>query len=560
MYHAFCMVVTTITILLLSNCICGLCRRRTNVYLNATAIAAIVVMSTVKLQRTRSFTNLFRYFLKNPIAIMSTQKDLLDAALYTLNNNLAWVEGNKKPTPIADVILQIMKKHRVYQLNELMQKEPETMKSFLQTQNLSTIIDNCRTFINATTQKHDIFEIHHFRGSLDPRAVHNILLRQKLHVDEFDWDFYARLTKKTEKKNTFVLYGPSNTGKSSFIRPLLQLLVYGEVTNSNSFMWQHCINKDILLWEEPLIGSSEIDKCKLVFEGTSTDVAIKFKEPARLYRTPVFITTNHTLWRFCDNERAVFENRCTIYTFAVCFDARTTNVSSADDDSCKCAYCTDARTIAELDRCIKPSSIDSSSDSDTGPADRSENSITRSEADRIESIRRHIYSATNNQLSDDITIRLDDDRRSISIGQQNQLSSNTTGSTVGSSSSTTIDNTRSCTSDRPSDTVETGITGWLRKPISVPNRRGNNKSSSTKSTVGHPIGTRARSDCSSRRIRKRPSTQKTVSTSNSSHRPKLDTSNQIPLKEYEKVGRSPVDQLDEADWCNYLAYLQHRFN
>jgi len=98
------------------------------------------VLSTVKLQRTHSFTSLFRYFLKGPIAVFSTSRDLLNAALYTLNNNLGWVEGNKNATPIADIILDIMKKHHVYQLNELMKVEPAIMRSFLQTSNNG----NCR--------------------------------------------------------------------------------------------------------------------------------------------------------------------------------------------------------------------------------------------------------------------------------------------------------------------------------------------------------------------------------------------------------------------------------
>ena len=43
----------------------------------------------------------------------------MNAALYTLNNNLAWIEGNKKATPVADIISDTMKCHKVYQRNEL---------------------------------------------------------------------------------------------------------------------------------------------------------------------------------------------------------------------------------------------------------------------------------------------------------------------------------------------------------------------------------------------------------------------------------------------------------
>ena len=62
-------------------------------------------LTTIKLERTCSFTNLFRYYMKDPIIVLSTDLTLLNASLYALNNGLGWVDGIKKPTPIADVVL-----------------------------------------------------------------------------------------------------------------------------------------------------------------------------------------------------------------------------------------------------------------------------------------------------------------------------------------------------------------------------------------------------------------------------------------------------------------------
>jgi len=107
------------------------------------------------------------------------------------------------------------------------------------------------------------------------------------------------------------------------------------------FMYQNCTDKEFLLWEEPLIGNSELEKFKLVSEGTPTDVAIKFKEPARLQRTPLMITTSHHIWRFCRSERDAFENRTFIYQFGHVF--RPGDASSFQGDSCKCSYI--ARTV-----------------------------------------------------------------------------------------------------------------------------------------------------------------------------------------------------------------------
>jgi len=81
--------------------------------------------------------------------------------------------------------------------------------------------------------------------------------------------------------------------------PLIRLFSYGEITNSNIFMYQSCIGKQFFLWKQPLITVRELEKFKLVAEGTPANVAIKFRERDRLYRTPMIITTNHPIWRFC---------------------------------------------------------------------------------------------------------------------------------------------------------------------------------------------------------------------------------------------------------------------
>ena len=122
------------------------------------------------------------------------------------------------------------------------------MKSCLQTTNLATIIDT--------------FQIHHMHGSWIHKqyVTFLILLYQNIDTETVDWNFFRWITKRTEKQNTFAIHSPSNTGKSCFIRPLLQLLAYGEVTNCSQFMLQNCMNKDILMWEEIFTGSSEIDK------------------------------------------------------------------------------------------------------------------------------------------------------------------------------------------------------------------------------------------------------------------------------------------------------------
>jgi len=97
-------------------------------------------MTTIKLERTRSFTNLFRYYMKDPIIVLSTDMILLNASLYALNNGLGWVDGITKPAPIADVVLEIMQRHKVNTVPQMMEKEPDMMRSLLQTQNLQRLL------------------------------------------------------------------------------------------------------------------------------------------------------------------------------------------------------------------------------------------------------------------------------------------------------------------------------------------------------------------------------------------------------------------------------------
>ena len=78
--------------------------------------------------------------MKDPIIVLSTDMILLNASLYALNNGLGWVDGITKPAPIADVVLEIMQRHKVNTVPQMMEKEPDMMRSLLQTQNLQRLL------------------------------------------------------------------------------------------------------------------------------------------------------------------------------------------------------------------------------------------------------------------------------------------------------------------------------------------------------------------------------------------------------------------------------------
>ncbi|UOH27075.1 nonstructural protein 1 [Galliform chaphamaparvovirus 16] len=71
-------------------------------------------------------------------------------------------------------------------------------------------------------------------------------------------------------------------------------------------------------------------------------IQIKYKKPFMLPRTPIIITTNHPIWRFCTNEQPMFENRSWIFQWEHnCKDVPYTPRTS--EHCCKCRYCTASR-------------------------------------------------------------------------------------------------------------------------------------------------------------------------------------------------------------------------
>lgn len=287
----------------------------------------------VKSQSVRHFEGLFKYFLKSPKAILFGNYNIAAAALSCLENTeYQWVD-NKENKPAKDVehILDIMKKYDVYTLEDIMRVCPTEVVHMLSRNNLNTIIANCALFLNVKSEPEDLMRRIKTKATPDYHLRHKIsrfLQRQDIDETAFAQDFYTWLWQKHQKRNTFVLQGPSNTGKSSFIRPLLELFRWGQILQAHQFMFQNCICKEIVVWEEPLISKDFADKCKLLFEGSTQMVEIKSRAPQMLTRVPIVITTNSNIWRHCSNEQTAFMNRIFYYEFNVPFSD-----SASDSDS-----------------------------------------------------------------------------------------------------------------------------------------------------------------------------------------------------------------------------------
>nr|QTE03847.1 MAG: nonstructural protein [Motacilla cinerea parvoviridae sp.] len=138
-------------------------------------------------------------------------------------------------------------------------------------------------------------------------CVHNDLKKNDV-VDEI----FDVLSKRIKKKNTFMLEGPANCGKSYIIRSIVPYYIYwGEVhggTGAN-FQWMGCIDTSLIVMEEPMLTPETIEQAKLVFEGAPTMVNIKCKGPQLLQPTPVLITSNNPIWKWASSNREAMEVR-----------------------------------------------------------------------------------------------------------------------------------------------------------------------------------------------------------------------------------------------------------
>ena len=121
------------------------------------------------------------------------------------------------------------------------------------------------------------------------------------------------MNKAVAKVNTLILEGESNAGKT-WLANSLQALAgnVGEITQGTqgyAFMWMDCVDRRLIIMNEPYVDNCVIEKTKIILEGQPTPVAVKHQAEAHLRRTPVIVTCNKPLWRFAQSEQTAIENR-----------------------------------------------------------------------------------------------------------------------------------------------------------------------------------------------------------------------------------------------------------
>ena len=144
----------------------------------------------------------------------------------------------------------------------------------------------------------------------------NLLQLNQIPVSEFTYNLKSMLDyDKHRKKNTMIIWGPSNTGKSlAFTSDLVRLTNF----NFSAFQYSRLIHFEEL---DPHTLSINLQSTlKKLFEGDKELIDVNYSRPVKISSVPITITSNYDpevlLRKLCDNDEALYKaflNRIYIY-------------------------------------------------------------------------------------------------------------------------------------------------------------------------------------------------------------------------------------------------------
>jgi GTPase SAR1 family protein len=126
---------------------------------------------------------------------------------------------------------------------------------------------------------------------------------------EFQEGCHNVMMKRPIRKNTFFV-GQSNAGKSVLMRSLRDgWCEFGSMMKSDTFAFQDCVDRQVVVNEEMLIDPKNVDRFKQLAEGSDVKVDVQMKEPVIVRRTPIIVCYNTILWNWCPTEKKALMNR-----------------------------------------------------------------------------------------------------------------------------------------------------------------------------------------------------------------------------------------------------------
>lgn len=306
------------------------------------------MLTILKCQTAHKPSSLCCYMVKNPVWLIASSafnlkvlagmhdRDMGDR-FRPENSRRFKLDANKMTTDLIDIISD----HNCKTAQDVFKCAPDVIVQYLHRPGFSSILNNCLAWVQATQGGWSLANIAK-KHKPNPMKIHQVLLHQGIEPGYFDDVFYKWVSKSESKRNTLVLWGPSNTGKSMFIKGFKEAAPWGEIVNSNQFAFESLCEAMFGVWEEPLISSEQAEKCKQIFEGMETSVPVKYKKPFKLPRVPIIMTTNHAPWRYCSSEEPMFRNRMWIFDWL--HDATGLYSCRASEHSCECCVCKASRS------------------------------------------------------------------------------------------------------------------------------------------------------------------------------------------------------------------------
>lgn len=148
-------------------------------------------------------------------------------------------------------------------------------------------------------------------------AVKELLFHQykdEKNVIAFLKRLCAVCEKQIPKKNSMYITGPPNAGKTWFFDMVTAFyLNVGHVANmvrGDHFPLNDCINRRLLMWNEPSIMMSAYDTVKMIAGGDPCPANVKYQGHSVINRTPLILTANRCVFQKNDpvwNSRMFFE-------------------------------------------------------------------------------------------------------------------------------------------------------------------------------------------------------------------------------------------------------------
>lgn len=137
-------------------------------------------------------------------------------------------------------------------------------------------------------------------------------------IEEFLQNLYNVIDKLIPKKNTMFILSPPNAGKNFFFDTFIHYcLNFGQVGNFNrycNFPLMECVDKRIILWNEPILEASATETLKMLFGGDTVSAKVKYCNDAVIMRTPVIVLSNNDVF---PNDTA-FRSRMFVYKWRPC--------------------------------------------------------------------------------------------------------------------------------------------------------------------------------------------------------------------------------------------------